>query len=112
MTTMSKCFLALIALCAMAESVHAQQPPDVVASDAYDNTAMGTSALSNLTPSYPNACNCYLGYSNTASGNFALNANTTGSYNTAAAIHAAGASLGAVYGGAAEMLPAVPSVLS
>jgi hypothetical protein len=80
---MSKCLWALIALCAVAESVHAQQPPDVVASDAYDNTAMGTSALSNLTPSYPNACNCYLGYSNTASGNFALNANTTGSYNTA-----------------------------
>jgi len=31
---------------------YAQQPPDVVNSDAYANTAMGSSALLHLTPCY------------------------------------------------------------
>jgi hypothetical protein len=55
----------------------AQQPPDVVTSDGAANTAMGSSALLNLTVT-ANA-----GGSNTAAGDSALLYNTTGSFNTA-----------------------------
>jgi hypothetical protein len=53
----------------------AQQPPDVVNSDTSNNTAMGTSALLDL--SIPTAAG------NTAAGSGALSATTTGSSNTA-----------------------------
>src|SRR5277367_4929579 len=51
----------------------AAQPTDVVTSDASQNTAMGSAALSVLTT----------GAYNTASGDKALQNNTTGSTNTA-----------------------------
>jgi hypothetical protein len=74
----------IIVLAAMAESAYGQQqPPDVVVSDAEYNTAMGSGALTSVTPYFSEACNCYLVYSNTASGNATLYENTTGSYNTA-----------------------------
>lgn len=59
----------------------AQQPPDVVNSDPYLNTAMGSSALENL-----NISGCPSGIcpgSNTAGGAHALMSNSTGSQNTA-----------------------------
>ena len=49
------------------------QPPDVVVSDAYGNTAMGTNALFSVT----------YGNSNTAAGHDALYYNTTGDFNAA-----------------------------
>ena len=54
-------------------AVCAQQPPDVVVSDAAGDTAMGTQAL----------LNNKTGDQNTAAGAFVLNLNTTGSNNTA-----------------------------
>jgi hypothetical protein len=66
------------ALAAMAEAAYGTQPPDVVNSDAYFNTAMGTGALFSLTPSSDNE-----GYYNTASGDQALYSDTTGTGNTA-----------------------------
>lgn len=65
--------ILIVALAAMAQSAYGQQPPDVVASDSSNNTAMGTDALLNLSG----------GYDNTGSGAFALENNTTGYYNTA-----------------------------
>jgi hypothetical protein len=62
---------ALSTVCGTAE---AAQPPDVVQSDAYGNTAMGTDVLSNQTAGY---------YYNTGAGFLALYLNTTGQYNTA-----------------------------
>jgi hypothetical protein len=58
---------------ALAGAAHAGQPPDIVVSDGLYNTAMGTDALASLTS----------GYQNTASGAFALYADTTGFDNTA-----------------------------
>jgi hypothetical protein len=60
-------------LAAVAQSVHGDQPPDVVSSDSAGNTAMGTGAL------YTNTT----GYKNTAAGSLALHANTTGTQNAA-----------------------------
>jgi hypothetical protein len=81
----------------VAFSVNAQQPPDIVHSDAYFNTAMGDNALLNLTPfgtpGGPGSSNTATGYStleetttgfeNTANGSLALNKNVTGGDNTA-----------------------------
>ena len=57
---------------------YAAQPPNVVASDAAGNTAMGSGALLSLTE----------GHSNTAAGSGALNRNTTGFLNTAVGLFA------------------------
>jgi hypothetical protein len=77
----------MITALAVAGTAFAQQPPDVVNSDAYFNTAMGTNALLNLTPiSGPP----YYGYFNTASGYQALYSNTTGEGNTADGFEALG----------------------
>ena len=65
---------------ALANLAYGAQPPDVVRSDAYDNTAMGKSALLNLVSG--------VGIQNTASGAFALVSNTYGSYNTASGVNA------------------------
>jgi hypothetical protein len=63
------------ALCSLAE---ANQPPDVVKSDAFDNTAMGTNALlSNAPVAFAQ------GLDNTAAGFYALTKNTAGNDNTA-----------------------------
>jgi hypothetical protein len=56
------------------------QPPDVVQSDGLYNTAMGNSALFNLTS----------GFGNTASGSGTLSLNTTGGRNTASGIFSLG----------------------
>jgi hypothetical protein len=66
--------LALIAaLAGTAGSAYATQPPDSVKSDSAANTAMGASALADLTT----------GTSNTAAGDQALLKNSDGSYETA-----------------------------
>lgn len=62
----------------------AQQPPDVVASDGYKNTAMGTNALSALTPVAGSIDN--FGGANTAVGWGALSANSIGFQNTAVGV--------------------------
>ena len=54
--------LAQAAMCS--PPLLAQQPPDVVQSDSWENTAMGTNALLQLTP---NSCQ-YCGIENTAAG--------------------------------------------
>ena len=66
------------ALFAAGGSAYAQQPPDVVTSDAQSNTAMGSDALIDLAG----------GISNTASGAYTLLFNTTGNYNTASGVNA------------------------
>jgi Chaperone of endosialidase len=81
MKTFNGSFLVALAALAMAESAYAQQPPDVVASDGYGNTGMGTLALFNLTPDTSKGG--YLGHQNTASGYASLWANTSGEGNTA-----------------------------
>jgi phospholipase C len=78
MKTLNKSRVVLItALVAIAQSAYAQQPPDVVNSDAYFNTAMDTNTLLSLTPA------AGIGSDNTASGVNALYANTTGNDNSA-----------------------------
>jgi hypothetical protein len=64
-----------ITLLAIAEFVYGAQPPDVVTSDAYGDTAMGSGALLNLTTG--------LGVFNTAVGMDTLTLNTEGIENTA-----------------------------
>ena len=68
----------------------AVQPPDVVASDGANNTAMGTDALKSLTDGTDNTASGEQalgdntsGFFNTALGSFALSTNTTGPDNTA-----------------------------
>ena len=83
---------SILGLATAAPCAHAQQPPDVVESDASGNTAAGTGALAFLTT--PASRNSAFGYaalyrnttgeSNTAAGYRALSGNTTASYNTAA----------------------------
>jgi hypothetical protein len=63
--------IAAFSICAA--SAHAQQPPDVVQSDGGGNTAMGTKALLDL----------LIGTQNTAAGDGALEANTSGAGNCA-----------------------------
>jgi len=70
--------LLIASLTGTAASAYAQQPPDVVNSNANGDTAMGTNALLNLTT----------GCCNTASGLDALQNDTTGSYNTASGVNA------------------------
>jgi hypothetical protein len=65
---------------AIAWPVFAQQPPDVVVSDSYGNTAMGTSVLLNIEPP--------AGFQNTGGGESALQSNTTGAFNTAFGVDA------------------------
>lgn len=67
--------ILFLALTTAFQAVHAQQPPDLVNSDGYFNTASGTHALENLTPN-PD------GNNNSAFGNVALQFNTTGQWNT------------------------------
>jgi hypothetical protein len=62
-------------LTAAYQSAYAQQPPDVVNSDGFFNTASGTHALENVTPN-PD------GNNNSAFGDTALQFNTTGQWNT------------------------------
>lgn len=64
-------------LVGLSATAYAQQPPDVVKSDVYYNTAMGTIALGNLTPTYTS------GNNNTAGGYAALDGLTTGANNAA-----------------------------
>jgi len=87
MKTLYQSHLILIGALAVAGAAYGQQPPDVVNSDAYFNTAMGTNALFSLTPS---SCSTSppVGCSNTASGYEALYSNTTGYYNTASGYQA------------------------
>ncbi len=82
--------IAIAALAALCGSAYATQPPDVVQSDAQRNTAMGGSALLNLTTGESNTASGYdalysntYGHRNTASGAWALYSNTTALYNTA-----------------------------
>jgi hypothetical protein len=73
MRTLTKSPLILItAIAAMAESAYGTQPPEVVASDSVFNTAMGTSALLQLTT----------GSENSATGFRALYSNVNHHYNT------------------------------
>jgi hypothetical protein len=69
---------------------YAQQPPDVVMSDANDNTAMGTDALLhnslgayNTAAGYDVLLSNTTGYDNTAVGDLALASNTSGFQNSA-----------------------------
>src|SRR5882724_8026165 len=83
--------ISIIGLAAAMPPAHAQQPPDVVTSDANGNTASGTAALFYLTS--PARSNSAFGYAalylnstgsyNTAVGNSALAGNSSGDYNTA-----------------------------
>jgi hypothetical protein len=89
---------SIVALLAAAGTAYGQQPPDVVASDSYSNTAMGTNALLNLTAGREfntalgsdTLLSNTAGYSSTASGYAALASNTTGSANTASGLSALG----------------------
>jgi len=68
---------ALTLLCSLSVVcgiAHATQPPDVVQSDGYGNTAMGGGVLYDLASGY---------YYNTGAGYLALYLNQTGQYNTA-----------------------------
>ena len=77
MKALKKSSVMLIAtLIAIVGIAYAAQPPNVVASDGSSNTAMGTSALLNLT----------IGSDNTATGALALRNNTTGYQNTATSV--------------------------
>jgi hypothetical protein len=69
--------ILLTGLMGLGMSAYANQPPDVVQSDAFGNTAMGSDALLSL-PSQATA-----GDLNTAAGVAALKSNTTGASNTA-----------------------------
>jgi len=71
--------LWIAALVAVAGSAYGQQPPDVVQSDEYSNTAMGSQALQSVTP---NSC-LYCGIENTAAGASAMQSNTSGGGNVA-----------------------------
>jgi Chaperone of endosialidase len=93
MKTLSKSSLVLLtALAAIPGAAYGQQPPDVVTSDTYGNTAIGTDALLNLISSANSDANTAAGYRalysnttgniNTAFGAFALFSNTIGRANT------------------------------
>jgi len=78
MKTLHQSLLLAIGAFALASAAYSAQPPDVVASDGSQNTAMGTDALLNLTPGVNPS-----GWFNTAAGYEALYSNTTGDFNTA-----------------------------
>ena len=101
MRSFSTSVLAIFAAIAlMTESAHAQQPPDVVNSDTYNNTASGTNALLNLQAGgggggnnnsafgYSALQSNTTGYNNNAVGYFALYSNTTGIHNNALGFNA------------------------
>jgi hypothetical protein len=77
--------ILITALCVGAGSAYGQQPPDVVMSDASGNTAMGTTALFDLTTGSYNTAAGYdvllsntIGFDNTATGALALASNLSG----------------------------------
>jgi hypothetical protein len=76
MTVSNNCLIsiAVAAITTLAASAQATQPPDVVHSDSFLNTAMGTSALLSLISG---------GNGNTAAGSKALQFNTSGNENAA-----------------------------
>jgi hypothetical protein len=90
-TLRSGTLVSIIGLAAAMPPAHAQQPPDVVESDASGNTASGTGALAHFTA--PGIGNSAFGYaalylsstgsSNTAVGYTALAGNSSGDNNTA-----------------------------
>jgi Chaperone of endosialidase len=96
--------LSAIAVSALPGFSLGQQPPNVVMSDEYSNTAMGTDALLNVTPFQPSkgygARNTAAGwgalqdntsgYQNSAFGTLALGSNTTGGSNVACGAFALG----------------------
>ena len=73
-TTSRPAITLLCGLSMVCGITHATQPPDLVQSDGYGNTAMGTDVLYDLTTGY---------YYNTGAGYLALYLNQTGQYNTA-----------------------------
>ena len=91
MKTLSKPSLFLFtALTAMSNIGYSAPPPNVVVSDAANNTAMGTGALAGLTDGFDNTASGFealhsnsTGIANTALGALALHSNTSGSNNTA-----------------------------
>lgn len=87
--------ILLAILGAGAESVYAKQPPDVVNSDAAQNTAMGSAALVSLSSGSNNTASGFqalvdtdTGDDNTGAGAFALWCNGVGSDNTAVGYYA------------------------
>lgn len=74
-----------IAIAGLSAAAYAQQPPDVVNSDSFQNTAMGTGALLYVQPFTNTGVTppIYNGQRNTAAGALALGADTTGSWNAA-----------------------------
>jgi hypothetical protein len=84
--------ILVTALTVIGQSAYATQPPDVVNSDIYGNTASGTLALYFVSPPTGSNNSAFgdwalysntTGFGNTAIGFYALNANTTGDSNTA-----------------------------
>jgi hypothetical protein len=71
--------ILFFALLAAADTAYAQQPPDVVQSDAFENTAMGINALKIVTTGNIDVG----GFANTAAGAYSLASNGLGSFNTA-----------------------------
>src|SRR5712675_1667056 len=91
----STALVVAIAFAAIAATVYGAQPPDVVSTDVVGNTAMGSSALVNLTVGTSNTASGFnalyfntTGYFNTAYGASSLVSNTTGYYNTASGVYA------------------------
>jgi hypothetical protein len=81
MNTLNRSALGLIGTLAIAGTAYAQVPSSNDTSDANGNTGMGSDTLGG-----PAASNSGLG--NTASGDRALQPNTTGHYNTASGYYA------------------------
>jgi hypothetical protein len=82
--------ILFIALAAMSNAGYGAPPPNVVESDAANNTAMGTGALDDLTEGFDNTAAGFealhsntTGVANTALGVLALHSNTSGANNTA-----------------------------
>ena len=75
--------IAAAILFGFAGASNAVQPPDVVQTDGFGNTAMGGGALYSLTPQYEGKFTDQLGSWNTAAGEGALFHDTTGDNNTA-----------------------------
>jgi trimeric autotransporter adhesin len=84
MKLLTRTFLILAALLINAGTALSQQPPDSVTGDTYQNTAMGSGALFDLTPSHTGP----LGSGNTAAGYEALFSTTTGDGNSALGLYA------------------------
>jgi trimeric autotransporter adhesin len=90
MKTFFQPLLFTLGALAISITTYGTQPPDVVSSDSQSNTAMGTSALLDLTYGASNTAAGFQaldlntgGGWNTAFGAAALSSNTTGEYNTA-----------------------------